>query len=137
MANSNYGVVLSRETAIPGTYATVGSCSSIDLPAYVTDALETTNHASSGFKTFIGSNLKGINAFSATYICDAALILLIKGDMRAKTISNFKLTGVGDFGSITFKGFFKSFQITGADAAKPDVIQATIELQPTAGLTTA
>jgi hypothetical protein len=137
MANSNYGVILSRETVTPGVYATVGSASSVDLPKYITDALESTNHASGGLKTFIASGLKGIDAFSATYICDASLITLIKTDMRAKTISNFQLTGVGDFTTITFQAFFKSFQILGADATSPDVIKATIEIQPTGSLTTA
>ncbi len=138
MANTNYGVLLERgdgET-VEG-FDVIGEANSIDLPKYITDELETTNHSSSGVKTFITSGLKSVDAFSATYNCSAALITTIKTDMRAKTISNFKISGVGDFNSIGFAAFFKSFQILGADAQSPDVIKAQIEIQPTGALTIA
>lgn len=138
MASTNYGVILSRE-ATPGEedYAVIGQATSVDLPKYITDELETTNHSSSGVKTFITSGLKTMDAFSAVYNCDATLITLIKTDMRAKTISNFQITGVGDFNTITFAAFFKSFQVLGADAQSPDVIKAQVELRPTGALTVA
>lgn len=137
MANSNYGILLQRETGVPGVYATIGEATSLDLPKYITDELESTNHSSAGVRTFITSGLVGMDAFSAVYNCDAALVTLVKTDMRAKTITNFKIIGLGDFGSLIFKAFFKSFQVLGADAQSPDVIKAQIELQPTAALAVA
>ncbi len=135
MSSTNYGVFLERgDGEIVEGFDLVGEATSIDLPKYITDE-ESTSHSSSGVRTFTTSGLKSVDAFSATYNCNSSLITLIKTDMRAKTISNLKLTGVGDFNSILFAGFFKSFQILGADAQNPDVIKAQIEIQPTGSLT--
>lgn len=137
MASTNYGIDLQRETAVPDTYATVGSATSIDLPSWITDEIESTAHDGGGYKSFKTSLLKGMDAFSATYICDATLITLIKTDMLAKTVSKFQITGAGDFATLKFSAFFKSFQILGADSTSPDVIKVQLELQPTGTLTAA
>ncbi len=136
MAYTNYAIILEYETGTPGTYAKVGDAQSVDMPKYVTDALESTNHSSAGIRTFVSSKLRGMDAFSATYICDASLITLIKTAMRNKTIVTFRLSGVGDFTSIDFDGFYTSFQILSADATSPEILKATIEIQPTGALAT-
>lgn len=134
MAYNNYAVQLEYETAVPGAFAVIGNAQSVDFPKYVTDALESTNHSSSGVRTFVASKLRGAEAFSATYICDASLITLIKTSMRAKTIENFKISGIGDFTSMLFSGFYTSFQILSADATSPEIVKVTIEIQPTGAL---
>lgn len=134
MAYTNYAIQLEYETSTPGTYAVIGSASSLDMPKYVTEALESTSHSSSGVRTFVASKLKGMDSFSATYICDASLITLIKTSMRAQTIENFRISAIGDFTALDFSGFYMSFQILSADATSPEVIKATIEIQPTGAL---
>jgi hypothetical protein len=138
MASSNYGVILARETSSnSGSFTSIGQATSIDLPKYMTDAIESTNHSGSGLGEFITSGLVGVDTFSATYICGSAIISTIKTDMRAKTISLFRLSGMGDFNSIKFNAFFRSFQLLGADAKSPDMIKCTIEMRTTGSLVAA
>ena len=132
---TSYGIQLERgDGDSPEEFAVIGEATSVDFPKWVTAALETTNHSSSGYREYKGSKLAGAEAFSATYNCDATIIATVKADMIAKRVGNFRITDLADFTSIIFEGFFLSFQILGADAATPDIIRCQIEIQPSGDL---
>jgi hypothetical protein len=131
MAITNYGILLKKAST------SVGEMTNIELPKISTGSIESTNHASSGLRTYIPDGLIEAETFQATFICTKANYDLVKTDIDAGTVATYSIdfpaaSGITDW---SFSCFPISIELGTADATSPDLLAMIVEFRPSGDVT--
>lgn len=124
--SSNYGSTFTKGGQV------IGLCQVIEWPEISTDPIEQTNHSSAGVREFIPSGLIGLGEVTLSVILQSGKLVSMVNEMGAKTISACVIANALYTG--TFQGFYTSIKTESADAQSPDVVKATVVLQPASGI---
>lgn len=125
MAKTNYGVVLSVNST------PIGEMVTIEPPEITNLALESTNHASNGYREFISSNLIEVNEFTVTIhyvVASGAYNPLDKVTSGSKDTYNLSFPNGANW---SFDALVTGFKVLEADAQNPDTLKAEITFRPT------
>lgn len=125
---TNYGALLKKSTTV------IGEVVSLDFPELTNEALESTNHSSGGYKSYISGKLIELTEFSATV--NFTSISGIMTDLVAGTEGSYGIYFPDvDTTTFTFGAYVVGFKPETADATKPDVLKATVRFRPTGTVT--
>jgi hypothetical protein len=125
MAITNYGVTLKRASVL------IGDIVIVDPPELSNPTVESTNHASGGWREFVAGGLKEVGEFGIT-VNDTTAVLVsgMVNDLNNGTSASY-LMGFPDSTSWQFAAFVTSFKTKSADASKPEALQAEVKFRPT------
>lgn len=126
--STNYGITLMKGAA------SIGSIVSLDPPELINEAVESTNHGSGGYKTFLSSELIELSEFSATILMDNVDSALLITDLEAGTAATYTMTFPSGE-SFGFDALVTKFKPESADATKPEAAKATVTFRPTGTIT--
>jgi hypothetical protein len=144
MAITNFGIQLKRGNgASPEVFTAVAEVISLDPPEIINEAIESTSHGTTAYRTFINSGLREVAEFTATvdYTPTDATHNATTGllyDLTSSTAHNYQIV-FPNVGSTTwqFSAIVTSFKPLAADAQKPETLQAEITFRPTGSPTLA
>jgi hypothetical protein len=128
---SNFGTLLELGTVAgeTTTYASLGEIINVDSPEITNEKVESTNHSST-IKSFVYSNLIEISEFSFTMSYDKTNGAVLSDAVLDSTVLDLKLTFPNTV-VYTFKALVTKFKPGGADATKPELMNAEVTLCPT------
>ena len=132
MADINFGLLLQKEdTPLAGTYTTLGALVDLGLPEILTEAVETTNHSSAGWRQKIPSGLKELAEFDITVDFTSALFASIYSDINLKVIANYRIVFSDTLLTMwDFAAFPKGIKQDSANAQSPDQLKFTVTFVP-------
>jgi len=126
MANTNYGVIFNKASAL------VGAVTNIDFPEILTEKAESTSHSSAGWREYIPNGLLEVGAFGVTLNVTSATISGVMADMIDHSVDTYTIkfpgTVIADW---SFDAFPVSVKLDSADSQSPDVFSCVVEFQPT------
>lgn len=136
MAEQAYGITFAYSTDGGSTYTSVGEVTDISPPSISKDVIETTNHGSSGIKTYLGSLVDyGECSVTFNYDPDGTDDAAVRGLATSANsdASIFKIT-YSDDGTSTeeFSGHVISFE---TEAPMDGVLSATVGIKVTGSVT--
>lgn len=134
MAVKSYGTILKKGST------SVGEIISVGVPEIIQEAVETTNHSSNGWKTFIPSGLKELGEFELTLIAGSTVFNTIYADMTGETVAEYTVdypTGSTNLTDWSFMAFPTSVKIEDMDATKPEAMTFKVKFQSSGSLTVA
>lgn len=114
--------------------SSIGACLVVDHPEIKEGALKSTNHAGGGVREYLPDGLIGLGEFTLSIIVASGVLSTIKTAMAAKTIAACVITNPASE-TVTCSGFYTSIKEEAADAQSPDIIKATVTIQPTGAIT--
>lgn len=124
---TNYGTILSDSDGA------IGEVVSIDPPAYMHPAIDSTNHSSGGVKKFESSGLREMAEFKATVNFVPADITALATDMVAGTKRAYTITFPNTYRE-RFSALVTEIKPMPADATKPETLKAEITFRPSDSL---
>lgn len=132
MTDTNYGILLKRETVLLGEITNLG------LPPISTEALEKTNHSSGGVREYIPSGLKEVGEFAFDLNITQASMNTILVDIDNGTISEYTIEYPADLSlsDWVFNAFPITYAAGDADAQAPGVLSANVGFRATGNVTT-
>jgi len=133
MANSDYGTLLKKE--VGAVYTVVGEVVSIDPPEFLSEAVESTNHSSNGYREFIAGGLAEVSEFKATVNFSKTVISGFYNDIKLGTLGNYSIE-FPDTDNTTWKfsAIVTSLKPNAMDAQNPETLQAEVGFQPSGAL---
>lgn len=134
MANKSYGTVLKKGSTAVGEIVSVG------IPEILQDAVETTNHSSSGWRTFIPNGLKELGEFELSIISGSQTFNTIYADITGATSAVYTIDYPTETGNLTdwsFTAFPVSIKVEDMDATKPEAVTMKVKFQASGSLTVA
>ncbi|GAP07126.1 hypothetical protein ATHL_01994 [Anaerolinea thermolimosa] len=125
MATTNYGVVLSLNST------PIGEVVTIEPPEILNPALESTSHASGGYREFISSNLVEVGEFTATiHYTVASGVYNPLTKLTSGTADNYAIS-FPNGANWSFNALVTGVKVQEADAQNPDTLKAEITFRPT------
>jgi hypothetical protein len=134
MSDSNFGLLLQiGDGATPvETFTTIGEVIELGIPEILTEAIETTNHSSSGWKEKIPSGLKELSGFDATLEFDQAVFEILYDAIDNKSIDNYRIVWADTLIEVwSFAAFPSAIKADKANAQSPDHLKFTVTFVPT------
>jgi hypothetical protein len=138
MAEQAYGITFEYSTDSGSTYTAVGSITDIVPPAVTKETIETTNHGSSGVRSYIGGLVDfGEVSITVQYDPDGTEHNAIRDLAKTAndTVGNYQYKiSYNDAGSSTevFGGIVTGFE---QEAPMDDVLSATFTIKVTGSVT--
>lgn len=131
--STNYGILVGYATS-GSTYTNIASLYNVGVPTISNPEIESTNHGSGGYKTFIPSNLVEVGEFKLGVGWDST-------DISGSFVTWTK-TGTNLLWQITFPnarkwnfaGFIKEFAPTDFDATSPALHMADLTIRSTGSI---
>ncbi len=124
---TNYGTLLKKGST------SIGAVVSIDPPEYMHPAVESTNHASAGVRTFVSGGLREMAEFKCTINYEIANIATLVTDLVAGTKAAYTIL-YPDNSSQRFQAIPTAIKPQPADATKPETLKAEITFRPSDSL---
>jgi len=127
---SSYGTLLySGSTVIAGLVK-------LESPKIKNAKINTTNHGSGGYTTFISGSLTEIDDFKATFSFDGTTNATLYSALIAGTIGSYKIA-FPNSKSWTFNALVTEFQPEGSDAQSPELLQYSVTFSPSGSMVVA
>jgi hypothetical protein len=125
---SNSDSRISFDVNVSGSYVVLGEVKSVSLPEIVNTALDNTNYSSAGWKEKISSELKEIPPFTSVINFNTSASPLI-ADVINGTKKNYRI-GYSNSTTWAFDGIVTRFKPMDSDASSPNVLRATLTIEP-------